>query len=83
MRAVVYDRYGPPAVLHIEEVEAPVPGDDQVLVRVHATSVTRSDTRCAAERTAFQGWCFASSGYLGEPTPKADLGRLCHLILTA
>ena len=34
MRAVVTDRYGPPDVLHLEEVERPVPTDDEVLVRV-------------------------------------------------
>lgn len=43
MRAVVYDRFGPPEVLRLEEVEQPVPGDDEVLVRVHATTVNRSD----------------------------------------
>ena len=44
MRAVVHDRYGPPEVLHIEEVERPVPNDDEVLVKVHASTVTRTDT---------------------------------------
>jgi NADPH:quinone reductase-like Zn-dependent oxidoreductase len=44
VRAVVYDRYGPPEVLRLEDVERPVPGDDEVLVRVHATTVTRTDT---------------------------------------
>jgi NADPH:quinone reductase-like Zn-dependent oxidoreductase len=43
MRAVVHDRYGPPDVLRIEEVERPVPKDDEVLVRVRATTVTRTD----------------------------------------
>ena len=43
MRAVVCDRYGPPDVLRLEEVERPVPKDDEVLVKVGATTVTRSD----------------------------------------
>jgi NADPH:quinone reductase-like Zn-dependent oxidoreductase len=43
VRAVVHDRYGPPEVLRIGEVPRPVPKDDEVLVQVHATSVTRSD----------------------------------------
>jgi len=44
MRAVVQDRYGPPEVLHIEEVERPVPGDGEVLIRVRASSVSQTDT---------------------------------------
>jgi len=43
MKAVVYDKYGPPEVLRIEEVAQPVPNEDEVLVKVHATTVNRSD----------------------------------------
>ena len=43
MRAVIQDRYGPPEVLRVGEVERPVPKEDEVLVRVHASSVTRGD----------------------------------------
>jgi NADPH:quinone reductase-like Zn-dependent oxidoreductase len=43
MKAVVYNRYGPPEVLRLEDVERPVPGEDEVLIRIHATTVTRTD----------------------------------------
>jgi NADPH:quinone reductase-like Zn-dependent oxidoreductase len=43
MRAVVHDRYGPPEVLRVAEVERPVPKEDEVLVGVHASTVTRGD----------------------------------------
>ena len=43
MRAVVYDTYGPPEVLHLEDVALPVPKEDDVLVKVHATTVNRLD----------------------------------------
>jgi NADPH:quinone reductase-like Zn-dependent oxidoreductase len=43
VRAVVYDRYGPPDVQRFEDLAKPVPKEDEVLVRVHATTVNRSD----------------------------------------
>src|SRR5262245_6434352 len=48
MQAVVQDRYGPPGVLRIEEVERPVPKDDELLVRVRATTVSQSDAHARA-----------------------------------
>jgi len=46
VRAVVYDRYGPPDVLRVEQVPTPSPGAGQVLVQVAATSVNLSDWEC-------------------------------------
>ena len=46
MKAVVYDRYGPPDVLRVDEVPVPVPAAGQVLVEVAATSVNLSDWEC-------------------------------------
>ncbi len=43
MKAIVYERYGPPDVLELREVDKPVVGDDDVLVRVHASSVNPVD----------------------------------------
>jgi NADPH:quinone reductase-like Zn-dependent oxidoreductase len=53
MRAVVYDRYGPPDVLRLEDVERPVPKEDEVLVKIHATAVTRAD--CATREANRRG----------------------------
>jgi NADPH:quinone reductase-like Zn-dependent oxidoreductase len=48
VRAVVYDKYGPPDVLRLEEVERPIPKDDEVLVKIHATTVNRTDSALRA-----------------------------------
>lgn len=43
MKAVIYTEYGPPELLQLKEVPNPVPTDDEVLIKVHAVSVNRSD----------------------------------------
>jgi NADPH:quinone reductase-like Zn-dependent oxidoreductase len=53
MRAAVRERYGSPDVVHLTEVERPVPAADQVLVRVRAASVNRADLDGIEPRPAF------------------------------
>ena len=58
MKAITYDRYGPPSVLQIEDVDKPVPGSDEILIKVNAAAVTTADWRLRA--SAFPGgmWLF-------------------------
>ena len=43
MKAVVYYKYGSPDVLRLEDIQNPIPGDDEVLVKVHAVSINSWD----------------------------------------
>jgi len=53
MRAVVVDRYGPPEVQRLEEVQRPIPAANEVLIKIHATSVTRTDSGVRAAKPFF------------------------------
>ncbi len=43
MKAIGYTKYGSPDVLQVNEVEKPIPKDDEILIKVHAAEVTKAD----------------------------------------
>ncbi|HEX6272666.1 MAG TPA: NAD(P)-dependent alcohol dehydrogenase [Polyangiaceae bacterium] len=72
MKAAVYERYGPPDVVQIREVEKPVPKDDEVLVKIHATTVTAGDFRARSlEMPA--GFGFMGRMFFGFSKPRQPI----------
>jgi NADPH:quinone reductase-like Zn-dependent oxidoreductase len=74
MKAIVYTEYGPPEVLQLKEIEKPTPKDNEVLVKVHATTVTIGDTIMRSLRIPGPRWqrLFARV-YLGIRKPKRTI----------
>jgi NADPH:quinone reductase-like Zn-dependent oxidoreductase len=71
MKAIVYEKFGPPDVLQLKEVEKPAPKDNEVLVKIHATTVTIGDTIMRSLNLPVSGWQkFMARLFLGIRKPK-------------
>ena len=74
MKAIIYTKYGPPEVLQLKEVEKPVPKDNEVLVKIHATTVTIGDTIMRSLKIPGPRWQrFFARIYLGIRKPKRTI----------
>ena len=72
MKAIVYTKFGPPDVLQLKEVEEPVPKDNEVLIKVHATTVHVGDVRIRSFKVPF--WQMIPFRiYLGLRKPKRPI----------
>src|SRR5215213_4111050 len=74
MKAIVYTAYGAPEVLQLREIEKPTPRNNEVLVKVYATTVTIGDTIMRSFKLPVAGWqlIFARL-YLGFRKPKRTI----------
>lgn len=72
MKAATYTRYGPPEVIHLSEISKPTPKDDEVLIRVMATTVTVGDTRMRSFTVPRGQWLFARL-FLGVLGPRRTI----------
>ena len=73
MKAIVYTKYGPPDVLQLKEVEKPTPKDNEVLVRVYATTVTAGDVKVRSFKNIPTMFWLLYRIYLGLRKPKRTI----------
>ena len=73
MKAIVHTKYGPPDELQLKEVEKPVPGDNEVLIKVNATTVTTTD--CNVRNFTFvpKSFKFIARMMFGFKKPKVNI----------
>lgn len=72
MKAVVCTKYGPPTVLRLKEIEKPIPKDHEILVRVHATTVSAADYRVRSFNVPTTFWLPAKMA-LGFRKPRKSI----------
>jgi len=73
MKAIVYKKYGTPEVLRIEEIEKPVPGDDEVLIRIHAVEATKADCELRSFSFAVKWFWLPLRVAMGMTKPKKQV----------
>jgi NADPH:quinone reductase-like Zn-dependent oxidoreductase len=73
MKAIVYTKYGPADVLYLQEVEKPTPKDNEVLIQVHATSVTTGDCNARGFTFVPPGFGFMARMMFGTKKPKQPI----------
>jgi len=76
MKAIVCTKYGPPEVLELQEVEKPTPKDNEVLVKVYATTVTSADSRVRSFTVPLSYWLPARLALGLRKPKKAILGSV-------
>jgi NADPH:quinone reductase-like Zn-dependent oxidoreductase len=72
MKAIVYEKYGPPEVLHFKEVPKPTPKENEILVKVHATTCHIGDTRIRSFNVPRAHW-LPMRLFLGLTKPKRQI----------
>ena len=72
MKAVICTKYGPPEVLEIKEIEKPIPKDNEVLIKIHATTVTAADYRVRSFNVPASFWLPAKLA-LGFRKPRKSV----------
>jgi len=74
MKAIVYTHYGPPEVLHLTEIAKPSPRDNEVMVKVQATTVTIGDTIMRSFKLPVSGWQkLMARLFLGIRSPRRPI----------
>ena len=73
MKAIVYTEYGPPDVLQLKEVDKPIPKDNEVLIKIHATTVTAADANARNFVFVHPGFMLISRIVFGLRKPRKTI----------